>query len=143
MAGKTKFWIIGASCAVLTGIAGGIFGALLTISHANVTSSNTAVTATAVNVTPGTPVVLFSKGAQRAEVKVDKSGLILLNLTTKTDQKQVALGVLGDSKLQLGVFDSTGKAKAGIEVPMKDSGRVHVLLLEKKPTRGSKLPSES
>ncbi len=80
---------------------------------------------------PGTPILLFNKGEAHASVKVDRNGLILLNLTTKTGQNQIALGVLGDSKLEVGVFDSAGKARAGMEVPMKDSGRVHMLLLDK------------
>ena len=84
---------------------------------------------------PGTPILLFNKGEAHASVKVDRNGLILLNLTTKTGQNQIALGVLGDSKLEVGVFDSVGKARAGMEVPMKDSGRVHMLLLDKHDTQ--------
>ena len=80
---------------------------------------------------PGTPILLFNKGEAHASVKVDRNGLILLNLTTKTGQNQIALGVLGDSKLEVGVFDSAGKARAGMEVPMKTSGQVHMLLLDK------------
>jgi hypothetical protein len=143
MAMKKKFWIIGAASTVVTGIAGGVFGALLSVSNPAWVSSHTAATSDSVTIKPGTSIILFNQGAARAEVKVDRTGLILLNLTTKTDQKQVALGVLGDSKLALGVFDSTGKAKAGLEVPMKDSGKVHMLLLEKNGTPGSKAPSQS
>jgi hypothetical protein len=84
-----------------------------------------------VTIEPGTPILLLNKGEAHASVKVDRNGLILLNLTTKTGQNQIALGVLGDSKLEVGVFDSAGKAKAGMEVPMRDSGRVHMLLLDK------------
>jgi len=82
-------------------------------------------------ITPSTPILLFQEGGAHASVKVDRNGLILLNLTTKTGQNQIALGVLGDSKLEVGVFDSAGKARAGMEVPMKTSGQVHMLLLDK------------
>ena len=143
MATKKKFWIIGATAAVVTGIAGGIFGALLTVSTPALVSSHNAVTPASLTIKPGTSVVLFNQGAERAEVKVDKTGLILLNVTTNSEQKTVALGVMGDSKLALGVFDSTGKAKAGLEVPMKDSGKVHMLLLDKNGTPVSKAPSQS
>jgi hypothetical protein len=40
--------------------------------------------------------------------------------------------VLGDSKLEVGVFDSAGKAKAGMEVPMRESSHVRMLLLDRK-----------
>jgi len=90
-----------------------------------------------VTIEPGTSILLLNKGEAHASVKVDRNGLILLNLTTKTGQNQIALGVLGDSKLEVGVFDSAGKAKAGMEVPMKDSGHVHMLLFDKKSAVGS------
>lgn len=81
---------------------------------------------------PGTPVLILDKGAAHASVKVDRNGLILLNFTTTTGQNQIALSVIGDSSLELGVFDSFGKVKLGVEVPMKDSGQVHMLLLDKR-----------
>lgn len=74
--------------------------------------------------------MLFNNGVAHASVKVDPNGLIILNLTTRTGQNQVALGVFGDSKLEVGVFDSAGKAKAGLEVPMKGAGQVHMLLFD-------------
>ena len=126
-----KFWIAGAASAVAVGLAGGIFGAFLSVAHPALNSSTTNVKSEPVTIEPGTPILLFNNGEAHASVKVDRNGLILLNLTTKTGQNQIALGVLGDSKLELGVFDSLGKARAGMEVPMKDSGRVHMLLLDK------------
>jgi hypothetical protein len=117
--------------AVAVGLAGGIFGAFLSVAHPALNTSTTSVASAPVTIEPGTPILLFNKGEAHASVKVDRNGLILLNLTTKTGQNQIALGVLGDSKLEVGVFDSAGKAKAGMEVPMKDSGRVHMLLLDK------------
>jgi hypothetical protein len=104
-------------------------------------SSNTSVASQPASLAPGTPILLLNNGEAHASVQVDPNGLILLNLTTRTGQSQIALGVLGDSKLELGVFDSSGRAKAGMEVPMKDSGRVHMLLLDGKP--GAKLPARS
>ena len=131
MSVSKKFWIAGAMSAVATGLAGGVFGAFLSVAHPATSTSNTSVASTPVTIEPGTPILLFNKGEAHASVKVDRNGLILLNLTTKTGQNQIALGVLGDSKLEVGVFDSVGKAKAGMEVPMKDSGKVHMLLLDK------------
>ena len=128
---STKFWIAGAATAVAVGIVGGVFGAFLSIAHPALTSSTTPVASAPVTIEPGTPILLFNKGAAHASVKVDRNGLILLNLTTKTGQNQIALGVLGDSKLELGVFDAAGKARAGMEVPMRNSERVHLLLLDK------------
>jgi hypothetical protein len=126
-----KVWIVGAMSAVAVGVAGGVFGAFLSVAHPALGSSTTSVASAPVTIEPGTPILLFNKGEAHASVKVDRNGLILLNLTTKTGQNQIALGVLGDSKLEVGVFDSVGKAKAGLEVPMRDSGRVHMLLLDK------------
>ena len=126
-----KSWIIGATTAVAVGLAGGVFGAFLSVAHPALSSTTTTVTSEPVTIEPGTPILLLNNGEAHASVKVDRNGLILLNLTTKTGQNQIALGVLGDSKLEVGVFDSAGKAKAGMEVPMKDSGRVHMLLLDK------------
>ncbi len=130
-------WIIGATSAVAVGLAGGVFGAFLSVAHPALSSSTTPVSSVPVTIEPGTPILLFNKGEAHASVKVDRNGLILLNLTTKTGRNQIALGVLGDSKLEVGVFDSVGKARAGMEVPMKDSGRVHMLLLDKQDTRPS------
>lgn len=126
-----KSWIIGASTAVAVGLAGGVFGAFLSVAHPALSSSTTTVASEPVTIEPGTPILLLNNGEAHASVKVDRNGLILLNLTTKTGQNQIALGVLGDSKLEVGVFDSAGKARAGMEVPMKTSGQVHMLLLDK------------
>ncbi len=130
MSVSKKFWIVGATSAIAVGIVGGVFGAFLSVAHPAISTSNTSF-ASPVTIEPGTPILLFNKGEAHASVKVDRNGLILLNLTTKTGQNQIALGVLGDSKLEVGVFDSAGKAKAGMEVPMRNSGRVHMLLLDK------------
>jgi hypothetical protein len=131
MSVSKKFWIVGATSAIVVGLVGGVFGALLSIDQPALNSSTTSVASAPVTIEPGTPILLFNKGEAHASVKVDRNGLILLNLTTKTGQNQIALGVLGDSKLEVGVFDSAGKAKAGMEVPMRNSGRVHMLLLDK------------
>jgi len=131
MAVNGKFSVLGATSAVAVGLIGGVFGAFLSVAHPALSSSNTSVASVPVTIEPGTPILLFKNGEAHASVKVNRNGLILLNLTTKTGQNQIALGVLGDSKLEVGVFDSAGKAKAGMEVPMKDSGRVHMLLLDK------------
>ena len=130
-----KSWIVGATSAVAVGLAGGVFGAFLSVAHPALSSSTTPVSSVPVTIEPGTPILLLNKGEAHASVKVDRNGLILLNLTTKTGRNQIALGVLGDSKLEVGVFDSVGNARAGMEVPMKDSGRVHMLLLDKQDTR--------
>src|SRR5579871_408624 len=132
-----KSWIIGATTAVAVGLAGGVFGAFLSVAHPALSSTTTTVTSEPVTIEPGTPILLLNNGEAHASVKVDRNGLILLNLTTKTGQNQIALGVLGDSKLEVGVFDSAGKARAGMEVPMKTSGRVHTLLFDKKNAVGS------
>jgi hypothetical protein len=113
-------------------MAGGVFGAFLSINHPALSFSTTSVASGPLTLAPSTPILLFSKGEERASIKVDPNGLILLKLGTKTGQKQLALSVLGDSMLQVGVFDSAGRAKAGMEVPMNDLGHVHVLLLDKK-----------
>jgi hypothetical protein len=126
-----KSWIVGAISAVVVGLVGGVFGAFLSVAHPVLSSSATSVASAPVTIEPGTPILLLNKGEAHASVKVDRNGLILLNLTTRTGQNQIALGVLGDSKLEVGVFDSAGKARAGMEVPMRDSGRVHMLLLDK------------
>jgi len=125
-----KFWIAGATSAIVVGLAGGVFGAFLSVAHPAMESSTTSVAPSPVTIEPGTSILLLNKGEAHASVKVNRNGLILLNLQTKTGQNQIALGVLGDSQLEVGVFDSSGKAKAGMEVPMKDSGRVHMLLLD-------------
>jgi hypothetical protein len=134
MAVSKKFWIFGALSAVALGLSGGVFGAFLSVAHPALSTSTTHVASAPVTIEPGTPILLLNNGEAHASVKVDRNGLILLNLTTKTGRNQIALGVLGDSKLEVGVFDSAGKAKAGMEVPMKDSGRVHLLLLDKQDT---------
>jgi len=131
MSVSKKFWIAGVTSAIAVGLAGGVLGAFLSIAQPATTTSNTSVASAPVTIEPGTPILLFNKGEAHASVKVDRNGLILLNLTTSTGQNQIALGVLGDSKLEVGVFDSAGKAKAGMEVPLRNSGRVHMLLFDK------------
>ena len=111
MSVSKKFWIAGATTAMAVGLAGGVFGAFLSVAHPALSPSNTPVASAPVTIEPGTPILLFNKGEAHASVKVDRNGLILLNLTTKTGQNQIALGVLGDSKLEVGVFDSAGKAQ--------------------------------
>jgi hypothetical protein len=137
MAVNKKFWIAGATSAVVVGLVGGVFGAFLSIAQPAMSTSNTSVASSPVTIEPGTSILLLNKGEAHASVKVNRNGLILLNLQTKTGQNQIALGVLGDSQLEVGVFDSSGKAKAGMEVPMKDSGRVHMLLLDQKNAQPS------
>jgi hypothetical protein len=132
MAGNRNFWIVGIMSAIAVGLIGGVFGAFLSVAHPALSSSTTSVASSPVTIEPGTPILLFKNGEAHASVKVNRNGLILLNLSTKTGQNQIALGVLGDSKLEVGVFDSAGKAKAGMEVPMRDSGHVHLLLLDQK-----------
>jgi hypothetical protein len=144
MASKSKFWIAGAASAMTAGVVGGTFGALISVSNPAPVATHTSIAARPSIIKPGMPIMLYDKGTSHAEVQVDRNGLILLNLTTSTGQNQIALGLLGDSKLELGVFDSTGKAKAGLEVPMKDSERVHLLMLEKPPLQpGVPLPTKS
>jgi hypothetical protein len=126
-----KFWIVGVTSAIVVGVAGGVLGAFLSVVQPAASTSNTYVASRPATIEPGTPILLFNKGEAHASVQVDRNGLILLNLTTRTGQNQIALGVLGNSKLEVGVFDSAGKAKAGMEVPMRDNGRVHMLLLDK------------
>lgn len=144
MKASKKSLIVGATTAIAVGLAGGIFGAFLSVAHPTLGSSTTPVASEPVTIEPGTPILLFNKGEAHASVKVDRNGLILLNLTTKTGQNQIALGVLGDSKLEVGVFDSAGKARAGMEVPMKTSGQVHMLLLDKQEIQpGTNVPARS
>jgi len=131
MAVSKKFWIVGATSAIAVGLVGGVFGAFLAIARPAMGSSTTSVAPSPVTIEPGTSILLLNKGEAHASVKVNRNGLILLNLQTSTGRNQIALGVLGDSKLEVGVFDSSGKAKAGMEVPMKDSGHVHMLLFNK------------
>ncbi len=132
MSASAKFWTAGTAPAIVVGMAGGVFGAFLSVAHPALSSSITSVASVPLTLEPGTPVLILNKGAAHASVKVDRNGLILLNFTTKTGQNQIALGVLGDSRLEVGVFDSLGKVKLGVEVPMKDSGEVHMLLLDKR-----------
>ena len=144
MASKRNFTIPGAISAVAIGLAGGVLGAFVSASSPVAMSSNTSVASQPAPIEPGTPILLLNNGEAHVSVQVDPNGLILLNLTTRTGQNQIALGVLGDSKLELGVFDSSGKAKAGMEVPMKDSGRVHMLMLDRKNEQpGAKTPAQS
>ena len=126
-----KFWIAGVTSAIAVGVAGGVLGAFLSVAQPAASFSTTSVASRPVTIEPGTPIFLLNKGEAHASVQVNRNGLILLNLTTRTGQNQIALGVLGDSKLEVGVFDSAGKAKAGMEVPMRSSGRVQMLLFDK------------
>jgi hypothetical protein len=132
MSVNAKYWTAGVASAIVVGIAGGVFGAFLSAAHPALNSSITSVDPVPLTIEPSTPIILFNKGEAHASIKVDRNGLILLNLTTGIGQNQIALGVLGDSRLEVGVFDSAGNAKAGLEVPMRDSGHVHMLLLDKK-----------
>jgi len=124
----------GAGPAIAAGIVGGVFGASLSVAHPALRSSTPSVASVPVIIKPGTPILLINNGEAHASVRVDRNGLILLNFATRTGRNQIALGVLGASKLEVGVFDSAGKAKVGIEVPMKDSGQVRTLLLDKHNT---------
>jgi hypothetical protein len=144
MAMSKKFWIAGVTSAIAVGLAGGVLGAFLSVVKPAASSSNTSVASMPVTIEPGTPIFLLNNGEAHASVQVNRNGLILLNLTTKTGQNQIALGVLGDSKLEVGVFDSAGKAKAGMEVPMRNTGRVHMLLFDKHDNQpGSNAHTES
>jgi hypothetical protein len=78
---------------------------------------------------PSTPILLLQNGDAHASVKVDRNGLIVLNFTTKTGRNQIALGVLGDSLLHLGVLDSAGKVRGGLEIPIPDAAQVQSLQL--------------
>jgi len=130
--------------AIAIGVAGGVLGAFVSVSSPVAMSSNTSVASQPASLEPGTPILLLNNGAAHASVQVNPNGLILINLTTRTGQNQIALGVLGDSKLELGVFDSSGKAKAGMEVPMRDSGRVHMLMFDGKTEQpGANIPKQS
>ena len=144
MLANRKNWMVEAVSAVVVGLAGGVFGAFLSLAYPVHISSTGSVASAPVTIKPGTPILLFNQGAARATVKVDRNGIILLNLTTRTGRNQIALGVLGDSKLEVGVFDSIGNAKAGMEVPLGNSGRVRTLLLAKPPERpGENIHTES
>ena len=132
MSVNAQHWTVGAASAMVVGMAGGVLGAFLSIGHPALSSSITPVASVPLTIEPGTPIILFNEREAQVSVKVDRAGLILLNLTTGIGQNQIALGVLGDSKLEVGVFDSVGNPKAGMEIPMRDSGHVHMLLLDKK-----------
>lgn len=123
-------WMVSA-LAILTGLAGGLFGAFLSATYPALSSSTTIVTSEPLTPVPGTSILLLNKGDAHASVIVDRNALIVLNLTTRNGRKQIALGVLGDSKLEVAIFDSVGKARAAVEIPMKDTGRVHMLLFDK------------
>jgi hypothetical protein len=129
----SKFWVASGAMglAIVIGIAGGVFGAFLSTTAASPAQSTLTSARGAVQLRPGTQILLLDKGTARAVAKVDRNGVILLSFTSPTGQNRVALGMLGNSKLAVGVFDSGGKPKAGMEVPMKDSGRVHMLLNRK------------
>jgi len=116
-----------AALAIFAGLAGGVGGAFISTAYPALSFSTTSVASGPLTIEPGTPILLFNDGVARASVKVDPNRLIILNLTTRTGQNRIALGVLGDSQLEVGVFDSAGKAKAGLEVPMKDTGQIHML----------------
>lgn len=135
-----KYWTAVAASAIAVGLVGGAFGASLSVAHPAPGFATTAVVPVPITAEPGTPILLFNKGKAHASVKVNRNGLILLNLMTRTGQNQIVLGVLGNSKLEVGVFDSAGKAKGGMEVPMKDSGSVQMLLLDTQGTQSSTNP---
>jgi hypothetical protein len=122
---------IAAALAIFTGLAGGLFGAFLSATYPALSSSTTIVASEPLSPVTGTSILLLDKANAHASVMVDRNGLIVLNLTTRNGRKQIALGVFGDSKLEVGIFDSIGKARAAVEVPMLDAGRVHMLLLDK------------
>jgi hypothetical protein len=119
-----------AASAIVAGLAGGVFGAFLSVAHQSSATSGAGVSQPPA-IEPGIPMLLISNREAHASVMVDRKGLILLNLVTRTGQKQIALGMMGDSQVEVGVFDSAGNAKAGIKVPMGDAGRVEMLLLHK------------
>jgi hypothetical protein len=125
-----KFWLAGATSAVAVGLAGGVFGAFLSLAPSVFNQSTTPVVSMPIAIEPGTSILLFNRVAARGSAKVDGNELILLNLTTKTGQNQIAPGVLGGSKLEVCVFDSADMARTRLEVPTKTSGQVQMLLLD-------------
>jgi hypothetical protein len=131
MSKNRKKYGVEIALAVVAGLVGGTLGALLSTSYSALSTSTTSVASAPVALEPGTPVLLFYQGEAHATVKVYRNGVVILNFTTRTGQNRIALVVLGDSKLELGVFDSAGKARGGMEIPMRDSGRVQTLLLDK------------
>ena len=131
-------WMAASLLAILTGLAGGIFGAFLSVTYPARSSSTNRVNREPLTIAPNTSILLLDKGEARTSVRVDRSGLIVFDLTTSNGRNQVALGMLGDSRLEVGVFDSMGKARAGMEVPMNNAAKVQMLLLDKnKVTSGS------
>jgi hypothetical protein len=126
-----KNWIAASALAILTGLAGGIFGAFLSLTYPALGSSTNLVAPESLTIAPGASILLLDKGEAHASVRVERTGLIVLDLTTRNGRNQVALGMLGDAKLEVGVFDSAGKARAGMEVPMKDAAQVQMLLFDK------------
>ena len=124
---KTTF-ISGLFASAVVGILGGTVGAIV--------ASKPVLAGTHISpsypsephiIKPSTPILLFQNGDAHASVKVDRHGLIVLNFTTKTIRNQIAFGVLGDSLLQLGVFDSSDKVRGGLEVPMHDAAQIQSL----------------
>lgn len=114
--------------AIAAGIGGGVFGAFISAANPALVSSATYANAEPVNAKPGTPILLYEKGVARAVVRVDRNGLILLNFTTSSGHNRIALGVLGDNKVAVGVIDSNGQPQMGIALPMNDTTRPTLLL---------------
>jgi hypothetical protein len=124
-------WMAASLLAILTGLAGGIFGAFLSVTYPAQSSSTNRVNPEPLTIAPNKSILLLNKGEAHASVRVDRSGLIVFDLTTSNGRNRVALGMLGDSRLEVGVFDSMGKARAGMEVPMNNAAKVQMLLLDK------------
>jgi len=125
-------WISGMLSSVAFGVIAGTIGALISSPRPVLLQPHTPLSLSSGPLTlkPSTPILLFQNGDAHASVKVDRNGLIVLNFTTKTGHNQIALGVLGDSSLQVGVFNSSGQARGGLVVPMQDSARVQSLQLD-------------
>lgn len=120
--------IKGMALAIAAGIGGGVFGAFVSAANPTFVASATRANAKPVSAKPGTPILLFDKGATRAVVRVDRNGLILLNFTTRSGHNRIALGVLGDDKVAVGVLDSKGQPRMGIALPTDDATRPTLLL---------------
>ncbi len=129
MAHKDSWARGGMALAIAAGIGGGLLGATISAANPALVSSATCANQP-VSAKPGTPILLYEKGVARAVVKVDRNGLILLNFTTPSGHNRIALGVLGDNKVAVGVIDSNGQPQMGIALPMSDTTRPTLLLDE-------------
>ncbi len=114
--------------AIAAGIGGGLLGSVISAANPALVSSATSAKTEPVNAKPGTPILLFDKGVARAVVRVDRNGLILLNFTTPSGHNRIALGVLGDNKVAVGVLDSKGQPHMGMALPMTQTTRPTLLL---------------